>query len=53
MTEWQIQLTIEFVKIAIFLCQLVLLGVLVSRQRDLREGLEEVRQELARRNNDE
>jgi len=44
--DLEVYLTIEIVKIAIFLAQLIVIFVLISRLRDVREGLDEVRTAL-------
>lgn len=39
MNEWEIQLVIEFVKIAIFCAQLILLLIVAGRLRDVEQQL--------------
>jgi hypothetical protein len=46
MSDWEIHLALEFTKIAIFMAQLVMLGILVGRLSDVSDGLEEMRRAI-------
>jgi len=44
--DLEVYLIVEVVKIVIFLAQLIVIFVLISRLRDVRDGLDEVRAAL-------